>query len=125
MDKALHRSLLILAGVTIITAWFSNTFYFPDEHYQVLEFMGYKLGITPAAELPWEFAARIRPWFQPLAYFLIARPLMALGLTDMFSIVFVLRLLTGLFSLAALAVFARAVLPTIEGEDEQRAFVRY
>ena len=72
MDRELRRSLLILAAVTIVTAWFSNTFYFPDEHYQVLEFMGLKLGITPASELPWEFAARIRPWFQPLVYFLIA-----------------------------------------------------
>jgi phosphatidylinositol glycan class B len=125
MDRELRRSLLILAGVTIVTAWFSNTFYFPDEHYQVLEFMGLKLGITPASELPWEFAARIRPWFQPLVYFLIAGPLRALGLTDMFTIVFVLRLLTGLFSLAALAAFARAVLPTIEGQDEKRVFVRY
>ena len=43
----------------------------------------------------------------------------------MFDIVFVLRLVTGLFSLAALAAFARAVLPTIEGEEEKRAFVRY
>lgn len=125
MDKELRRSLLILAGVTVVTAWFSNTFYFPDEHYQVLEFMGFKLGITPASELPWEFAARIRPWFQPLVYFLIAAPLRALGMTDMFTIVFVLRLLTGLFLLAALAAFARAILPTIEGQDEKRAFVRY
>ncbi len=125
MDRELRRSLVILAVVTIVTAWFSNTFYFPDEHYQVLEFMGFKLGITPAAELPWEFAARIRPWFQPLLYFLIAWPLRALGLTDMFTIVFVLRLLTGLFSLAALAAFVRAILPTVEGQDEKRAFLRY
>src|ERR1700733_6623200 len=125
MDRELRRSLFILAGVTIVTAWFSNTFYFPDEHYQVLEFMGFKLGITPASELPWEFAAHIRPWFQPLVYFLIAKPLGALGMTDMFTVVFVLRLLTGLFSLAALAAFSPALLPTIEGQDERRAFVRY
>lgn len=125
MDNALRRSLLILAAVMAVTAWFSNTFYFPDEHYQVLEFMGHKLGITPASELPWEFAARIRPWFQPLVYFLIAKVLLAAGLKDMFDVVFVLRLVTGLFSLAALAAFARAILPTIQGDDEQRAFVRY
>ena len=52
MDRELRRSLLILTGVTIVTAWFSNTFYFPDEHYQVLEFMGLKLGITPASDCP-------------------------------------------------------------------------
>jgi phosphatidylinositol glycan class B len=125
MAKALQRSLLILGCVTLITAWFSNTFYFPDEHFQILEFMGHRLGITPGSELPWEFSARIRPWFQPLVYFLVAKPLLALGLHDMFAIVFVLRLLTGLFSLAALAAFAKAILPTIAGEEEKRAFVRY
>jgi phosphatidylinositol glycan class B len=125
MDSELRRSLWILAAVVLVTAWFSETFYFPDEHYQVLEFMGYKLGLTPASDLPWEFSARIRPWFQPLVYFLIARPLTLLGVKDMFTIVFLLRLATGLFSLAALAAFARAVLPTIEGEEGKRAFVRY
>ena len=33
----LRRSLFILTAVTVVTAWFSNTFYFPDEHYQILE----------------------------------------------------------------------------------------
>src|SRR5262249_124736 len=75
-------------------------------------------------DLPWEYGARIRPWFQPMVYFLIARPLTLLGLKDMFAIAFVLRLATGLFSLGALAMFARAILPTIEGEEEKRAFVR-
>ena len=125
MDKELQRSLLILAAVTVITAWFSETFYFPDEHYQILEFMALKLGITPAAELPWEFSARIRPWFQPFVYFLIAKPLLLLGLKDMFAVAFVLRLVTGLLSLTALFLFARAVLPSIEGEEEKRAYVRY
>ena len=125
MDKELRRSLLILGAVILVTAWYSETFYFPDEHYQILEFMALKLGITQAADLPWEYSVRIRPWFQPLIYFLIAKPLITLGLTDMFAIAFLLRLATGLFSLVALALFAKAVLPTIEGEQEQRAFVRY
>lgn len=125
MDRVLRRSLLILTAMTVVTAWFSVTFYFPDEHFQILEFMGHKLGVTPASDLPWEYEARIRPWFQPLLYFLIASPLRALGLHDMFTLVFVLRLLTGLFSVAALAVFARAILDTIEGEAQKRAFARY
>src|SRR3954447_23350410 len=95
LDKDWRRSLVILALAVIVTAWFSETFYFPDEHYQILEFMAFKLGITPASELPWEFGAHIRPWFQPLVYFLIAKPLMVLGVKDMFVIVFLLRLLTG------------------------------
>ncbi|HTC84981.1 MAG TPA: hypothetical protein VK683_11530 [Rhizomicrobium sp.] len=125
MDKELRRSLLILGAVILVTAWSSETFYFPDEHYQILEFVALKLGITQAADLPWEYSARIRPWFQPLIYFLIAKPLMLLGLKDMFAIAFALRLATGLFSLAALAAFVRAVLPTIDGDEERRAFVGY
>ncbi len=125
MNRELRRSLTILAAAIAVTAWFSNLFYFPDEHYQVLEFMSYKLGITPASDLPWEFSSRIRPWFQPLVYYLTAKPLLLLGIKDMFAIAFVLRLATALLSLSALAVFAKAVLPTIEGEEEQRAFVRY
>jgi phosphatidylinositol glycan class B len=123
--QALRRSLLILMAVTVVTAWFSVLFYFPDEHYQILEFMSYRLGITQPADLPWEFAARIRPWFQPLIYFSIAKPLLWLGLHNLFTLTFILRLLTGLFSVAALAVFARAILDTIAGDEQKRAFVRY
>src|SRR5258708_8773189 len=125
MDRALRQSLLLLAAVTLVTAWFSITFYFPDEHYQVLEFVSYKLGITRSSDLPWEFSARIRPWLQPLLYFLIAKPLTLLGIKNMFTLACVLRLATGLFSLGALAVFARSVLATIDGEKEKCAFVRY
>jgi len=125
LTAILRRSLIILAVVTVVTAWFSNTFYFPDEHYQILEFMGHKLGITSAQDLPWEFEARIRPWLQPFLYYLITWPLMALGVTDMFAITFILRLVTGLFSVFALAVFARAILDTLKDEAQQRAFARY
>lgn len=125
MSHDLRRSLLIVTGVVIVTAWFSNLFYFPDEHYQVLEFMAYKLGITPASALPWEFAAQIRSFAQPALYYAIAAPLRALGMTDMFVIAFILRLFTGLFGIAALAVFARALLPTLAGEDERRYYLRY
>src|SRR5580692_1506230 len=125
MDSQLSRSLAVLAAVTLVTAWFSNTFYFPDEHYQVLEFMSYRLGITAAPDLPWEFSAHIRPWLQPLIYFLIAKPLLLIGLKDMFVVTFILRLATGIFSLAALALFARAILLTIGGAEERRAFLTY
>lgn len=125
MDRELRRSLIVLAVITAITAWFSKLFYFPDEHYQVLEFMSYKLGITHAADLPWEYSARIRPWLQPLVYFLIAKLLFWLGLKDLFVVTFILRLATGVFSLLALGFFVKAVLPTIEGTEERRVFVRY
>ena len=125
MIAQLKRSLFLLTAVVIVTAWFSNLFYFPDEHYQVLEFMSHRLGITPASALPWEYHQRIRPWLQPAIYYGIAAPLHSIGVTDMFTIAFILRLLTGLFSVAALAAFARALLPTIAGDEARRFFLRY
>jgi phosphatidylinositol glycan class B len=109
----------------LVTAWFSNLFYFPDEHFQVLEFLGLKLGITPVSAMAPEYAAHVRSWMQPFIYWLVAAPLRVLGLTDMFALAFVLRVLTGLFSVAALAAFAKSVAPTISGQDERQAFLRY
>src|ERR1700712_551328 len=107
--RTLRRSLALIAVVTLITAYFSEVFYKPDEHFQVLEFLSYKLGRTSAPELPWEFHSAIRPWMQPWLYFLVAKPLLALGVQDPFTIVFVLQILTALASLAALAIFAAAM----------------
>lgn len=120
----LNRGFAVLAVVTVVTAWFSETYFFPDEHYQVLEYMAMKLGVTSPADLPWEFGARARPFTQPFLYFLIARPLQALGLTDLFDVMFVLRLVTGIVSLAALLGFARWMLATLTRADERRAFAR-
>ncbi|MDR3526351.1 MAG: glycosyltransferase family 39 protein [Rhizomicrobium sp.] len=123
-EGVLRRSLVLLAVVTAVTAWFSETFFFPDEHFQILEFMAMKLGITSPAELPWEFGARARPFFQPFLYFLIAKPLTFLGLRDAFDLMFVLRLVTGAFSLLALAVFARFLLAELTRQDERFAFAK-
>lgn len=125
IPRALWRSLALITAVTLITACFSDLYYFPDEHYQVLEFMSLKLGITAPSDMPWEYFAHIRPWMQPFLYFLIARPLLLLGVRDLFFVTFILRLATGLFSVAALALFARKVLPSIKGEEEKLAFARY
>ncbi len=44
-------SLVLIA----IAAYFSYGFFQFDEHYQVVELVGLKLGKTPKTELPWEF----------------------------------------------------------------------
>ena len=40
-----------------------------DEHYQVLELIQWKLGLTHAADMPWELGERMRPWLHPLPFF--------------------------------------------------------
>jgi phosphatidylinositol glycan class B len=124
-DRTLRRSIIILGAVTLVTAWFSNLFYFPDEHFQVVEFLGLKLGITPPSAMAPEYPAHVRSWMQPFIYWLIAAPLRALGLNDMFAMAFVLRAFTGMFSVAALAAFAKSLALTFDNRDEQQAFLGY
>jgi GPI mannosyltransferase 3 len=124
VTHALRRSVAIIGAVTLVTAYFSEGYFQLDEHYQVLEFLAYKLGVTSVADLPWEFNARIRPWLQPFLYFLIAKPLTLAGIRDLFAIDFVLRLMTALASLAALAAFANAAVGDFARLDEKLWYAR-
>ncbi len=115
----------MLAVVTLVTAYFSEVYYKPDEHFQILEFLSYKLGRTSPAELPWEFNAGIRPWMQPWLYFLVAKPMTLVGIQDPFTIVFVLQILTGFASLGALAVFADAMVADLASLDQKLTYLRF
>lgn len=78
-----------------LTAWRSEGYHHPDEHFQILEFANYKLGRTPVADLPWEFAAQIRPGLQPMLTYGFIRAAEAVGVGSPFAQIFLLRLLTG------------------------------
>ena len=127
-DARLREQELLLGVqliVTLVTAWSSVTFFHPDEHFQILEFLGLKLGFTEARELPWEFAAQIRPWLQPALYYVIAKPLLALGLTDRFTLAFVLRALSGLLAFAALRSLVRTSAPWLQDVGTRRSSLQF
>lgn len=90
------RSLLT-AGLAIyaLTAWFSEGYHHPDEHFQVLEMANYKLGRASASDLPWEYTAQIRPGLQPMLAYGAIRTAEFFGLTSPFTQAFLLRLGTG------------------------------
>ena len=116
-----HLGFLFVA--TCITAWFSYGLFHNDEYFQVIEFTRSKLGEVDL--LPWEHGLRMRPWLQPFFYYwLVARPLAAAGVHDIFVLAFVCRLLTGLANVGALALFLRATLPSIPTPEERRLHVR-
>ena len=83
----------------LYAAWQSVGFQHCDEHFQILEPL---VGHTA----PWEFEARIRPWFQITLFKIFLWPWEALGLQDPFTKMALLRLacsLLGFFSLNRLA----------------------
>jgi len=82
----------------LISAIFSLGYYHPDEHYQIIEFAEMKLGHINATDLPWEYAAGIRPMLQPFICYHSFRLLSSLGITDPYQLSLFLRLLTALFA---------------------------
>ncbi|MFN0015664.1 MAG: hypothetical protein ACKVU2_14040 [Saprospiraceae bacterium] len=95
MHLPARRLFFITLALYTITAWCSEGYHHPDEHFQILEFANYHLGRTPAAGLPWEFAAQIRPGLQPMLAYGLIRLTDAAGLDDPFAQAFFLRLLSG------------------------------
>ncbi len=52
----------------LLATWLSVGHHSVDEYFQILEFLSYKRGLTPAYDLPVEFHEKMRPWLQPFLY---------------------------------------------------------
>lgn len=105
-DLKISQWLLLSLGIHLICAYFSVGYWQPDEHYQILEFLGTKLYGTPTSSLPWEFNAQIRPWFQIFSYYSILK---LIPLRDPFIVATFLRLITSLFSFISLIFLTKTV----------------
>jgi phosphatidylinositol glycan class B len=108
-------SLVLIA----VACYFSYGMFKLDEYYQVVEFVGYKLGKTPAAELPWEFHDQIRPWLQPAIYYAAAKGLIGLGVENPFTLTMAFRAISGVCGWAAITALMLAS-NTLFGDDRRR-----
>jgi phosphatidylinositol glycan class B len=84
--------LVITFALSMGSALLSEGYYHPDEQFQILEFTGYKLGLSPASDLAWEFPAKIRPAVQPAIAYAVFRALDRFHRANPFSVAFILRL---------------------------------
>ena len=114
---------LLSFAVTVITAWFSEGYYHPDEHFQILEFAGYRLGQSPAADLPWEFGEQMRPALQPAIACGVISASKCLGITNPFLHAFFLRLLAGLFGWYVICRICRLLVNDFSTEKSRILFV--
>lgn len=95
----------IAAVVYIITAFNSHGFYHADEHYQIIEFAGLKLGTHTPNDLAWEFKAQIRPTLQPVICFVLFKVCEVFNINNPYNQAFVLRLLSALLALVVIFFF--------------------
>ncbi len=122
--RSKYAKLFALALVVIIvTAYFSEGFHHPDEHFQILEFSNYKLGEIPASDLPWEFEAKIRPGLQPFIAFCLTKFLAAAGIMNPFMLTFIFRLLTGIFAWYVFSKLCLLLLPEFALEKAGSIFI--
>jgi len=89
-----ERFWLFSAGAMFfLAAIFSVGYHHLDEHYQILEFAGYKAGITPLKHLCWEYGSRMRPALQPFIAWMVFSAFQLTGKADPFLVATVLRLM--------------------------------
>lgn len=108
--KVIFGSAVIWYMVTAIN---SSGFYHPDEHYQVIEFARYKLGIAQAGDLAWEYKAAIRSAIQPAICFAVFKACYGIGLENPHMLSLLLRIITAILSLSAITFFVRRTLPQL------------
>ena len=108
-NSTLGLTLATSLAFTVAAAVCSDSVFQIDEYFQIVELASFKLGRTPTEALPWEYAARIRPWLQPGAFVLLARGLDELGVKHPFVQLRLFHVVSGLLSWAAMAALVLAV----------------
>jgi phosphatidylinositol glycan class B len=86
----------------LIAAIFSTGFHHFDEHFQIYEYLSYKMGNTSTSELSWEFPAMMRSWFQVYIYWFFIKINSFLGISSPFLNAFVFRLFNSMLGVYAL-----------------------
>lgn len=119
-----QQKVFFLSGLLMLcTAIFSVGYYHPDEHFQILEFAGYKLGITPESGLAWEYQSKMRPAFQPFIIVILYHFLDWIGLANPFNVAMLSRLLTAFFAFITLKKLYNSYAVTIQNERLRNWFL--
>ena len=103
--KRKENPILLLSLFALsIAAIFSSGFHHPDEHFQVLEFAGLKLGWTTTAQLPWEYNLQIRQTLLPAIAVGMCRFLNLFGIRSPFFLATSLRFLSAGLSFLSMSL---------------------
>lgn len=102
-----NSRVFILALIAYsIVAFYTEGYFHPDEHYQLIEFAGSKTGHTKEKDLAWEYQEQMRPTLQPwIAYITLSA--LQIFTSNPFSQLFFLRLLTGILAVLSIRYFIK------------------
>jgi len=102
---------LLFITIFSLTAHYSTGYHHPDEHFQILEMASYKVGYpaTELSDLAWEFKSQIRPGLQVIMTAGFFKFCDAVGISDHFLVVEILRYLSALFYLLCVFLLYRVI----------------
>lgn len=117
-DKSFHRFVLLGAVIIYcITAFNSHGYYHADEHYQIVEFAGLKLGSHSPHELAWEYDRGMRSSIQPSICFIVITILKNINITDPYDQMTIIRIISALLSIIIITFFINSAKKFIRDED--------
>jgi len=115
--------LFISLLIYLITAIFSVGFYHYDEHFQILEFINYKLGKSPLSDLPWEYYAKIRPSLLPAIGIGLIKAMNLVGIHNPFTYTLVFRIITAMLSWLITVCFCSLLINDFSSDKTKKIFV--
>ena len=105
LNRLFILSFCCLFVTYILSAIYSVGYYYADEHWQILEFVNYKLGTGIPSDLAWEYHSSMRPGFQPFITYYFIKLANYIGIENRFIILTLLRFLSGFLSFTILFLF--------------------
>ncbi len=118
-------SIIVFFALLIFctTACNSHGYFHGDEHYQIIEFAGVKLGTHQSSELAWEFSEKLRPSLQTTLVFFIISILKIINVINPYTQLFILRLITALFAIYVIKFSVDRNRYLLKGKGMQIAFL--
>ena len=99
--KQYPKILILGLLVSLVASYFSIGYHHPDEHWQINEFVAYKLGQAKFVDMPWELGRESRQTIQPAIVYFFAKILNNFGDYNPFNLALYLRILSAILAFIA------------------------
>lgn len=115
----------LAAIIFLLTAYYSVGYFHADEHYQVIELAGLKAGWNDPRDLAWEYHAKIRSSLLPVLAYIVFKINALFQIKDIYTSLFILRLVSGLMSFSSLAFFFKKSRVLLFKSSQSESFLQY
>jgi len=111
---SVKKIIIISLLIHLITSIFSQGYYRPDEHYQIIEFALLKTGVNHPSDLAWEYHYKMRPAIQPTIAYAVIKFFNIFSIKNPFFIAFFLRLLSAIINFLSMYLILLVFLKEIQ-----------